>query len=273
MSATILDELVVSIGLDVHQLLQSQKEALSRLDELEKKALTTAKVVSQADKDQAKVEKDAAAQASKIAKEQAANNKNQVSGLEIAKRAVFALTTAYLGFNAIKTATVEITKSDVALDRFAKGIDTPINKIKALESAVQDFGGSQEDVDSALLNSANVIAKMHNGMMPSADFNLGMGRLHIEPGLYLNAANELDRFRIVQDAVNASVKAGMTQNEAIDYAGRMGYNRTLVSIMLQQNKELDASIAKYEKLNQLSKLDTMAAESRTAAWNTFTNAI
>jgi len=250
MGATVIDELIVSLGLDASQFNKGQKEAVDALDKTEKTAGTTSKHMQE-------------------------EGKKAAGFFSAIKGEVFALTGAFLGLSALKSATTEITRADSALGRLGRTLNLAPTDLKAFEGVAQKYGSSAEDMDSAFQHTADVIAQFRTRGKIDPDFLFNLGQAQIDYAkFFAKETDDIERFKMVADGLNESIESGRrTRAEAMTIGEGMGYSRETVTMMIETKGKLDSLIASYKELNKVTEADTIAAQVRTEAWNTFTGAV
>ena len=264
MSKTVIDEFVMSVGLDPKDFLQGAATlnqtvgtTKKHINELGEEVKVTNKVVFAGQKET-----------------QEGNKKTAESFGNVTKE-IFKLTSAFLGVSAIKSAVSEITKADSALGRMGRNLNLLPGDIKAFEGVAKQFNISSDTIDSAFENTANVIAKYQTQGILDPTFLEGMGRAQIDYGKFLSGTTtDIERFIMVQDALNKAIESGrMTRMGAINVGGMMGYDPQVVTMMIETKDHLLEMVDAYKKLNNVTKEDTQLSDFRNRAWTAFTGEI
>lgn len=248
MAAQVLDEFVVKLGFDVAALSKGQAETLSRLDGLEKKADHTRRSVQE-------------------------SGKGMGETFSAVRNQVFALTSAFIGFNALKTAVVDITKADAALGRLSRNLGAAPKDLKAFQGVAAKFGSSAEDMSDAFQHTADVIAEFRNQGTVSPAFLFNMGQAQIDyTKFFAKETDDIERWKMVQTGLNDAIDSGRrTRAEALLIGQGMGYSPATVTMMIETKGRIDDLVAAQAKLNEVNDADTAQAQIRAEAWNTVTN--
>lgn len=248
MAAQVLDEFVVKLGFDVAALSKGQAETDKKLDGLEKRATKTRKSVQD-------------------------DGKLMGETFDAVKGRLFALTSAFIGFNALKNATVEITKADTALGRFSRNLNIAPERLKAFQAIASKYGSSAEDISGAFSHIADVMATKKMSGTVDQGLLYGMGQAHIDYTKFFDTAiNDIDRFKMVQEGLNRAVDEGrMSRTDALNMGAKMGFTEQQVTFMLETKGKLDELTEAQTRLNKVTGADITQAQIRTDAWNNLTN--
>jgi len=250
MAATVIDELVVSLKLDPSNFVQGQKSANEALGASERQADKFNKKTQDAGKKTAEVF-------------------NKV------KNGIFALTGAFIGLSAIKTFVSDTTRADASLGRLGRNLSLASADLKAFEGVGARYGSSAEDMDAAFQHTADVIADFRNRGAIDPNFLFNLGLLQVNSAKFFDTATtDMQRFTIIQDALNHSIESGVrTREQALRLGMGLGYSQQTITMMLETKDVLADLIAKQKEMNTVSEADTMLAQARVNIWQNLTNTL
>ncbi len=235
--ATVIDSLLVTLGLDASSFTQGQKEATESLKKTENESNATAKRMEASGKQ-------AGSFFSKI--------KDEVIGLGV----------AFLGFQAIKSFAVQITNADAATGRLSKNLKMSAQDLSMWEGAVKRAGGTAGDMDASLASIMKSVESMRFQGTASPDVMAALARTGIDPIKYLSAATPMtERLMMVHDKLSK-----MTASDAQYWGQQLGFTEKTVNLLIMNRSELEGILNLQREQNKLSKEDVTIATQRQKAW-------
>jgi hypothetical protein len=286
--ATVIDALLVTLGLDAKGFKEGAAEAERAQEKLKAsaqaggaavgKANTAAGVTTQklgkARKLEAEAEEKRRKQAETLEKQQHADSMKRVNeSVGKLKEIGMVAFGALLGFESLKGAFVaygDATSKMAAAGRFATTVDTDVHALNTLSNALQQVGGTAEDAnaDLAKLAHAQVSIQMH-----SPDALAGYAR-RMGVNLFDQRGNPRDKLDILKD-IGARLRQ-MTSDVQVQatYAREMGLSEAAIQLyVVKQADERERILKLAEASNRLSKDDANNAQKVVAAYSTLKSTI
>jgi hypothetical protein len=240
---TLVDALIVTLGLDPKQFNKGQKDSEAAL----KKTKTQADKTNKAMQEGAK---------------KAANALNKF------RNEVLGLVAAFLGVRAVVSFGKSITDSDAALGYFAKNIGISSEDLSAWEGVAKRTGGTADDMANSLGAIANQMTELKLHGSPSQSFLKGfqdMNRLsgnHSDLNKFIAPTTTLtERMLMLADAFSK-----MKPNEALNAGANMGLGVGTIQSLMQGRSKIEQVIALSKSLNKITDRDTEQAQKRKIAW-------
>jgi hypothetical protein len=231
---TIIDSLLVTLGLDPAPFKKGTQEADEALEKTRKGSQRAGKDIEEA-------------------------TKKGGEGMAMLRNEVMRLGAAFVGLSAIKAFVEGTTRADAATGRMAKTLDMNIQGLSQWKQVAEQFGVSGDAVASDMDRFAQSME----------DFNHGLGGESVRYFRALNIetadakGNLRDAREVMLDVADALQKLKPT--EAKFYGTHMGYSADTVSLMLRGRKALQDAL-NADKNTALSDADVKAAEARQKAW-------
>lgn len=251
--ATIIDSLLVTLGLDASAFKKGSKEVEKAQNDLDKDFKRSSKERDLAEKKAADAQKKRAKEVEQYGKKTAetfSKIRNQALGLA----AVF---TAGMGIVAFTRDTIG---SVAALGRLSTMTGVSVNKLAAFGLAFKQIGGNTQEANAAMLKMSNDIESFKAGM-PNADVTGflrfgGKASALKDTQSYMNGLAELlskiDKRKGTQYAWVAAQQMGVSYNE--------------FQLLRQGPQALDRLIAKNEKLTGITAKSAAAAQAMQQKW-------
>lgn len=234
--ATIIDALVVSLGLDPSEFDKGQKKAVDSLKKLEQTSeKSTKNLQEQAKKGGASF----------------AKFRNEVIGL----------TAAILGTSAIKSFADRITVSDSALGFMAKNIGMSTEDLSAWTKAAEKAGGTAEGIVGSFKGLTERIQQ----------FTLtgeGGESFKYFSALGIALADTTGNMRSMNDIMLdvADSLSKMAAPKAIAWGKGMGFDEGTINVLMQGRTAVQNLLDEQRKIAVVTKEDTKAAFERDVAW-------
>lgn len=196
--ATVIDSLLVSLGMDSSSFTKGQKDAEASIRKLSKEEQKAQKEREQASKQQ----------------------KDSIVGV---KNELLGLAAAYVGFGAIKSFIADTVLQTAALGRTSEAFGLSAHKLAEWQLAAKHAGGSAEEITGIIKSASDSLADMTLGYGMSEQFKT-MARIAGGSGVSLNFAalhNETDVLLKQADIIKG-IKDRSGDNVARDAAEKMG---------------------------------------------------
>lgn len=241
MSATVIDSLVVWLGLDPTGFRKGQKEVQDGLQKTGEAAEKTQKQIDE-------------------------SNKKSVESFGKIRDAVLGVAAVIVGAVASSEFVQAITKSDVAVGNLGRNVGSTTREVSILEGIFRRMGSSAAEADG-FLNSTNQILQeirmtgTSQALQPFAMFGLDIGK-------YRDAGSYLDRLRML-----ATAAAQMDPQRARYLLGRAGIDDDQINVILRGVKAIDELAASQAKLNVSTDEDVEAGKRRTQATSEWDQAL
>lgn len=241
--ATIIDSLIVQLGLDPSGFNKGQKKASESLKNLEKTSTKTNKTLQES----------ATKGAQSIAK-----FRNEVLGL----------TAAFLSVSAIKSFSDRITTADASLGFIAKNIGMTTEDLSAWSMAADKAGGSADGIISSFKGLTERIQQ----------FSLtgeGAEGFKYFTSLGITLTDATGKMRSMQDIALDAADAlhKMTPMKAVAWGKGMGFDEGTINVLMQGRNAVQALLDEQKKLAIVNAEDAQKAFERDVAWKKFSNTI
>lgn len=224
---TVIDTLIVKLGLDPKEFTKGKKEAAEAVLDTEKTVEKSAKGM----------------------------NRN-ISGVAAKWLTVAAAIRVVKGAVNIITDVAERTRR-LGID--AKNYDTIAARLRNYENAVEMFGGNAEDARKSVAGfNQSVFDLAYNGQMDQSLIMLA--RLGVQ---FQTATGEARDFNDIildtADAIAEAQKQGMSRGNAFQYLQQSGFDAGTAQMILAGRGAAEASLAAQEQRRQVSSTDVGAA--------------
>lgn len=236
---TVIDSLVVTLGLDPKGFTQGQKQAAAAFLKTKTEATKTAKDIEAAGKQAAEF-------FSKIRNE------------------ALALIGVLVGATGIEQFVKRMTAADAATGRLAKNLGVSTQEISAWESATERAGGSAEDAASAFQRLQD--EQQQFALTGTNSINAYLRALNGLPGatqIDFNKPLEQQMRAIAQDLQLVEKLQGRPKANTI--GRQLGFNQGFVNTLLQG--DLEGQLGLAAKLGVATDADAAAAQKLAAAWS------
>jgi hypothetical protein len=241
-TATVLDELVVKLGLDPKEFDEGQKKAAA--------AWLKAR--------------DAHA---KAAKEMESRSKAVAQGLSKVRNEVLALGAALLGAAGIEQFISKMTRADAATGRLARQLNISASDLSAWQGAAEHVGGTAEGMAGSLTSLSDQMQQLattgNAGIVPYLRaLNSQMGAVQISFTDAAGAARPVTE--VMKDIITDLNLLNRTNPAQASYLARqLGIDPAMIAL---SREELDKLLASQKQLANLNSRDTAAAQTLQSAW-------
>lgn len=218
--STVIDSLLLSIGLDP----SAYKKGAKEIQETDKK--TTDQMVK----------------SGKIVEDSA---KKTASAISSVTREVLSLYAVFLGARGIKEFVQDLTLADAALGRFARNLNESPQTIAAWGNAAERMGGSAEATAGSFERIGKALYDLHrNGQMLPKEFS----QLQALTGRRIDTEHGVDRF--LKDTAGAlKTMASIDPAQAHFLAQGMGIDDATANVMIKYGDAIGAYVDQIKKLS------------------------
>lgn len=233
--ATVIDSLLIELGLDTTKFDASQKKSVDQLRKLDDQAQKTSKDIGE--------------------------------GFNFAKDALIAFGTV-LSFNSIKNFMADTTKMNFEVGRSASVLSISAKELKTWGQMAELTGGSIAEMTETMKGLQNSLAEVRVG--GGADFLKNVGILGAGGAFDLNKST-FDLYKLSDALIAFRDKYGMALT--VTQAGKIGIDEKTLLLLLKGKEYLNATHGEFDKLNASMDANAEKAEKLNAAWvqikNTF----
>jgi soluble lytic murein transglycosylase-like protein len=232
---TVIDELVIVLGLDPKKFNEGQKEAAKGLNSLRDDAKKTGDEVEK-------------------------STKKQSDGLMALGKRVLTVAALFKVLSYTTRSILDASKATYDLANSARGLDTAANRLRNYENVAEMFGGTADGARKSVegLHKA-IFAMSFNGQM--SEQLVMLGRLGVQ---FQDANGHMREFRDVyldtaDKIAQARQQTGMTEGEAMEYLRSAGFDDGLARAAVNGRAGAEAALARQEARRQVSAEDVAAA--------------
>ncbi|MBB0026829.1 glucosaminidase domain-containing protein [Ralstonia pickettii] len=249
--ATIVDALVVTLGLDAAAFKRGKAEASQAT-----KKLTAEEI--------------------RAAKEIEARNKRAADSFKRLRTEVLALVTIFtagLGIKGLADYTADTIKGAIATGQLARELNMVPGQVRAVEQSFDRLGASAGDADDALKSIQEQAAKLQSGEL---DKRLEAYLLNASrAGVNADVRDANDPMKKLERDAEIAQKLAKTQGTgfAILAMQQEGYTRAMAYALMQGPQALRAEMERQQKLNELSEQETDRLRALNNRWKDFKEGI
>lgn len=239
--ATVVDALLITLGLDPSDFVKGQKQATESLKKTGDEADRTAKELEAKGKQAAQF---------------FAQIKKEVVGL-------FAVFTAGKGIEAFVS---DVVAGDAAVSRLAHNIDMTTDSLSAWEGVAERAGGSANGMAASLQNMAQQAQNFQLRGEASQATIEALARMNIDPGKFLGAGtSQTDRMMELADAFSH-----LSAPAAQMWGKQLGLDEGTINVLMQGRQAVQAMLAEQEKIGHANEANAKAAQQLQGAWRSLT---
>ena len=240
--ATVIDALLVTLGLDPKPFQQGTADAKKELkglgDEGRRQSI----------------------EETKRHKEREAQAKATVQGITKIKNEVIGMAAALVSASGIMAFVASITKSDAAVGRLSNNLGMNVKELTAWKGAAEKLGGTGADIEGAFRN-INRIMQEHRLKGSSSAF-APLGAAHVDLAKFIDSATTIEqRALMVADAMKK-----MSPQDGQFRGGQAGFSEGSVNVLMNGSKAINEQVEAARKMAAMSDEDKAAAKARTDAW-------
>ena len=251
MGMTVVDALVVTLGLDAAAFKRGKAEASQATKKL-------------------------TAEEARAAKEIEDRNKRAAESFKSLRREVLALValfTAGLGIKGLADFTGDTIKGAIATGQLSRELGMVPGQLRAVEKSFDRLGASAGDADEALKSIQEQAAKLKSGEFDNRlqAYALNASRAGVSASL----EDVNDPIKKLQRDAEIAQKLAQTQGNgfAILAMQQEGYTRAMAYALMQGPQALQAEMARQQKLNELSQQEADRLRALDNRWKDFKDGI
>lgn len=240
--ATVIDALILELGLDAKKMTKGQQEQISQLRKFQEQVKKTGD----------DVEKRA---------------KNMGEFFERVRRNIIGMYAAFTAGKGIKEFIADITSSNAATARFAQQMGISVKTLAEWQGAAKLVGGSASGITSSLQNMTSDIQEFSlygtSKVLPflyalGVGFQTANGKMKDASTLWIDIAGAIQAQHISPERATVMLKA-------------MGADEGMIALILQGKDALLQALDAQKQYAETVQADADAAKARQAAWNDFLN--
>jgi len=234
MAATIIDSLLIELGLDPKGLSKGGKEATEQLRQLEKSSDKTGKAVEDA-------------------------GKKMTQSIAKFRNELITVLTVFTAGTGLKQFFQQLTNADAATGRLAKNIDLSVDKLTAWQGVAERSGGSAEGIAGSMQGLTQQFQQLAlTGQSSVVPFFRAVGVAISDAQGHLRPLDE-----ILLDVSDKFSKMDPAKAQAL---GRgMGFDEGTVNVLMHGRAAIRDLLAEQERLGHANEADAKAAQQRQAA--------
>lgn len=233
--ATIIDALVVTLGLDPSKFQKGQKDAQNAL-------------------------KNTRDSATKTAKDMEADGKKAAEFFSKLRNEAIALTAALVGANGVKSFVATMVTGDAALGRMSKNVGMSVESLSAWQQIAERTGGSADGMASSVKNIASQMSQLH--AQGFNEFNRFLPQMGINIAKFNDESTTMeDRLMMLGDALH-----GMKPQDAQFWGSKIGLDEGTINVLSKGRLELEKLRGEQERIGHATKDHAKAAQDLEQAW-------
>ena len=303
--ATVIDSLLIELGLDSSKFMADQKKVIDALKEIQAEneklsksgndltEKTTAVNKKSADQDKkthtekkkaAVEDKKAGEESSKRAKESHLDSKKTADGYDKAKSSVLGLATAYFGLAGMKALvnmTDKVAQESAERSRQSTLLGVSPKQIQAMGAVAQVVGATEEDITSSLQSIQTAFtAFATGGQSQGAQIALDYLKINREEIDNLPAVSAKVKKYIEDVKEFDNLTDTQATQRALKYTLDIGYTEATFKMLMLGPEKLQELTNEYEELGHVtpeltaeSQKSAEATAKLSAAWNGLTNVV
>ena len=253
MSTTVIDALIITLGLDAKGFKQGQADANRSLDDTRRRT----KQLTDDEKKRNTQQNQQHQNQKKQARETADNYKSMAR--EAAQ--FFGL---IAGASAVKNWIVDLTQSNASLSRLSDNLQTSTETLSGWSGAVEQAGGSSKDAENTMrMLSMSMTEMMVNGNTAILPFMQQMGVSMVTAG---NKAKPLEQ--ILLDL--AAAMEGKDRNTAFNLGKMMGIDEGTLNLLLKGRKAVEEMLVKQKDIGLVTQQNARESAELSRQWNEMT---
>lgn len=253
MSTTVIDALIITLGLDTKGFKQGQADANRAIDDTRRKT----KTLTEDEKKRNTQQNQQHQNQKKQARETADNYKSMAR--EAAQ--FFGL---IAGASAVKNWIVDLTQSNASLSRLSDNLQTSTETLSGWSGAVEQAGGSSKDAENTMrMLSMSMTEMMVNGNTAILPFMQQMGVSMVTAG---NKAKPLEQ--ILLDL--ATAMEGRDRNTAFNLGRMMGIDEGTLNLLLKGRRSVEEMLIKQKDIGLVTQQNARESAELSRQWNEMT---
>lgn len=250
MTTTVIDALIVTLGLDARGFKQGQADANRDLDKTKKNTKALSEEERKRNEQQNKQHQNQKRQARETSDNYKAMARDAASFFGV-----------IAGAAAIKNWLVELTQSNASMYRLSQNLQTSTETLSGWAGAVEQAGGSSKDAENTMrMLSMSMTEMMVNGTTAILPFLQQMGVSLVDAG---NKAKPLDQ--ILLDIAGAM--EGKDRNTAFNLGRMMGIDEGTLNLLLKGRREVELMIARQKEIGLVTQQNARESAELSRQWN------
>jgi len=253
MSTTVIDALIITLGLDAKGFKQGQADANRSLDDTRRRTKTLT--------DDEKKRNTQQNQQHQNQKKQARETADNYKSMAREAAQFFGL---IAGASAVKNWIVDLTQNNASLSRLSDNLQTSTETLSGWSGAVEQAGGSSKDAENTMrMLSMSMTEMMVNGNTAILPFMQQMGVSMVTAG---NKAKPLEQ--ILLDLAGAM--EGKDRNTAFNLGKMMGIDEGTLNLLLKGRKAVEEMLIKQEDIGLVTQQNARESAELSRQWNEMT---
>lgn len=259
--ATIIDALLVTLGLDASQFKKGAKEVEKEQDHLTKQAKRDSKERETIDRKRADAEK-------KRAKELQHQQKQTAESFSKIRNQVLSLAAVFTGGMGVLDFIRDTVTSSAALGRLSQNVGVSVNELAGWGLAAKNVGSSAEEMNAQFLKAAQTVGAYKMGT-PTAEleafYKYGGSA---NPKTFENAKS----FLLAQSALLEHWNK-VDPGRALIVASQMGISPAQFNLLKQGPQAIEAMVSADSRLAGMTNAQARASQALIVRWNAFTSSL
>ena len=246
--ATVIDALVVELGLDPSKFTKGQREAVDSLKKMEEAARRKAQATEEA--------------SARIS-----------AAVEGVSRRFLALGGLLFGGAGLEHFIASTVRADAATYRFAKTVGLNVQELSKWQGVVEQLGGTSEEVADTFGRVKGGLEAWRQGFPSELAADLrNIAALTNTPNF--DVRDKAGRFKAPEEIFLEMNKAFQGQDKAAAAAAlaRFNYSQGMIRALLMESSELDKMLKKQEQIRAITEEEGRAAAELASAWTRATQA-
>jgi hypothetical protein len=252
--ATIIDALIVTLGLDSSGYKKGVKESDKERDNLVKKTKKGDKEVSDSEK---AVDK----QRERQAKENKKRNKEMVDGFARLRNETLAFLTLFTAGKGIVSFIKDSVSLTASMSRMSENVDVSVEKLSGFGYAMRQAGGSAEGMMSSIDRAAMAVASMHSGIA-----NADVTGYFKAGGMDKNAFKDTESFIYAQADLLKQLNDIDPSDAMLKARQFMGLDTETFNLYKQGSQKLREQVANGAKVTGVTKQQGLEARKAEKDW-------
>ncbi len=234
MAETVIDKLIVKLGIDSREFDAGQKKTATALNKTKKEVAGVTKDITE-------------------------STKKSATGFGVLTKSATGFLALIGGTYAVKRFVQDVTQSESAIYRLSKNIDVSASSMNAFGRAAYIAGGSAEGIQNTLATLSG--ARTEYSLTGNSALTPLMSYLGLFDKFIDKTYKETDLLRQMNQQFSK-----MDREQAYNVGKMFGIDEGTMNFLLQAPKEFDKSIAAMEKANNLTDKQVQSLNSLDTAW-------
>jgi len=264
--ATIIDALLVTLGIDSAGIRKGADEAIKAQDDIEVRANESASAQKKRDTEASNALKKKNAEETKISKEREARAKKAAESLQKIRNEALGVAAAFFGISAITGFGERLVQTNADVGRLSKTLDLNVTSLAAWQGAAAKFGATTDDVSNAFRNVNKIQQEINTTGNTTALQPLL--RAGVDAKFFNSATSAEEKMRLLSTAFQK-----LTGQQAAFLGGQAGFSEAFVRMLQAGPAALNKEIELQKKLNPINEQATKDAIDLESSWAHFKTGI